>query len=79
MNNLITQPQGCILQPPHITVDALAAIARSQGATHHHAFTGPDGRHWFEWWQQKPLPPDAVLWPYPTATLFTPDPETHDL
>jgi hypothetical protein len=32
MNNLITQPQGCILQPPHITVDALAAIARSHGA-----------------------------------------------
>jgi len=79
MNNLITTPSGCLLHPPHITVDALIAIARAQGATHTHAFTGPDGRHWFEWWQQKPLPPDAPLWPYPTTRLQDPDPETDDL
>jgi hypothetical protein len=62
----ILRPNGCISHPEHITTDALAAIARSQGATHHHAFTGPDGRHWFEWWQEKPLKADAPMWPYPT-------------
>ena len=62
----ITRPQGCIEEPPHITVDALAALARSKGATHHHTFTGPDGRRWFEWWQEMPLPEGTPMWPYPT-------------
>jgi hypothetical protein len=57
----ITRPNGCIAHPEHITADALAAVARSQGATHHRAFTGPAGRRWFEWWQQKPLPADAPM------------------
>lgn len=61
----ITSPQGCIAFPEHVTEAALAAVARSQGATHHHTFSGDDGSRWFEWWQQKPLPPDAPLWPYP--------------
>lgn len=62
----ITQHKGCILHPENVTTDALAAVARSHGATHHHVFTGDDGRRWFEWWQQRPLPADAPLWPYPT-------------
>jgi hypothetical protein len=62
----ITRTQGCIRHPEHVSTDALAALARSQGATHHHTFHGEDGTRWFEWWQQRPLPPDAPLWPYPS-------------
>ncbi len=69
----IHRPQGCLEHPAHITTDALAALARSQGATHHHVFSGEDGRRWFEWWQQKPLPEGTPLWPYPTQRPDTTD------
>jgi hypothetical protein len=40
----ITHHSGCIEHPEHITTDALAALARSQGATEHHVILGDDGR-----------------------------------
>jgi hypothetical protein len=71
----ITHHSGCIEHPEHITTDALAALARSQGATEHHVILGEDGRRWFEWWQRPALAADTPLWPYPTQRSD----ETQDL
>ena len=62
----ITHHSGCIPWPEHVSEEALAALARSQGATEHHVIIGEAGRRWFEWWQRPALTPDTPLWPYPT-------------
>lgn len=53
--------QGCLKVPPEWGAEALAAIAKTAGATHTHRFYGRDGTEWFEWFTAAPLPPDAVL------------------
>jgi hypothetical protein len=67
----ITHHSGCIPWPEHVTEDALAALARSQGATEHHVIISEDGRRWFEWCQRHALTPDTPLWSYPTQRSDT--------